>query len=147
MPVIFSEQFWLQTPTVGPLSKTKGVRWQFYCTRPAISLIASHLADGLPCRLHSKESASDAEDAGSIPGLGRSPGEGNGHPLQYSCLLLLLLLLSHFSCVRLCATPSTAANQDPSCPESCINRGAWRTTVRGIAKRRPRLSDQHATHA
>ena len=27
-----------------------------------------------------------AEDAGSIPGLGRSPGEGNGNPLQYSCL-------------------------------------------------------------
>ena len=26
------------------------------------------------------------EDAGSIPGLGRSPGEGNGNPLQYSCL-------------------------------------------------------------
>ena len=28
----------------------------------------------------------NAEDAGSIPGLGRSPGEGNGNPLQYSCL-------------------------------------------------------------
>ena len=28
----------------------------------------------------------DAEDAGSIPGSGRSPGEGNGNPLQYSCL-------------------------------------------------------------
>ena len=31
-------------------------------------------------------SAGDARDAGSIPGLGRSPGEGNGNPLQYSCL-------------------------------------------------------------
>ena len=30
--------------------------------------------------------AGDARDAGSIPGLGRSPGEGNGNPLQYSCL-------------------------------------------------------------
>ena len=28
----------------------------------------------------------DIRDAGSIPGLGRSPGEGNGNPLQYSCL-------------------------------------------------------------
>ena len=34
----------------------------------------------------SKESACNAGDLGSIPGLGRSPGEGNGSPLQYSCL-------------------------------------------------------------
>ena len=34
----------------------------------------------------SKESACSAEDLGSVPGLGRSPGEGNGYPLQYSCL-------------------------------------------------------------
>ena len=33
-----------------------------------------------------KASACDAGDLGSIPGLGRSPGEGNGKPLQYSCL-------------------------------------------------------------
>ena len=33
-----------------------------------------------------KASACNAEDPGSIPGLGRSPGEGNGNPLQYSCL-------------------------------------------------------------
>ena len=33
-----------------------------------------------------KASACDAGDPGSIPGLGRSPGEGNGDPLQYSCL-------------------------------------------------------------
>ena len=35
---------------------------------------------------HGKASAYNAEDPGSIPGLGRSPGEGNGNPLQYSCL-------------------------------------------------------------
>ena len=34
----------------------------------------------------SKESTCSAGDPGSIPGLGRSPGEGNGYPLQYSCL-------------------------------------------------------------
>ena len=34
----------------------------------------------------SKVSAYNAGDPGSIPGLGRSPGEGNGYPLQYSCL-------------------------------------------------------------
>ena len=33
-----------------------------------------------------KESACNTGDPGSVPGLGRSPGEGNGHPLQYSCL-------------------------------------------------------------
>ena len=33
-----------------------------------------------------KESACNARDLGSIPGLGKSPGEGNGNPLQYSCL-------------------------------------------------------------
>ena len=33
-----------------------------------------------------KESACNAGDLGSIPGSGRSPGEGNGNPLQYSCL-------------------------------------------------------------
>ena len=41
---------------------------------------------GFPGRSEVKASASNAGDPGSIPGLGRSPGEGNGNPLQYSCL-------------------------------------------------------------
>ena len=41
---------------------------------------------GLPWWLSGKESACYAEDLGSNPGPGRSPGEGNGSPLQYSCL-------------------------------------------------------------
>ena len=41
---------------------------------------------GLPRWLSGKESACQAGDAGSIPGSERSPGEGNGNPLQYSCL-------------------------------------------------------------
>ena len=48
-----------------------------------------------------KESACNARDPGSIPGLGRSSGEGNGNPLQYSCL------------------------------ENSMDRGAWRPTVYG----------------
>ena len=36
--------------------------------------------------LEVKAFASNAGNPGSVPGLGRSPGEGNGHPLQYSCL-------------------------------------------------------------
>ena len=51
-----------------------------------------------------KESACNAGDPGSIPGLGRSPGEGNGYPLQYSCL------------------------------ENSVDRGAWWATVHGVAK-------------
>ena len=41
---------------------------------------------GLPRGSDGKVSAYNAGDLGSIPGLGRSPGEGNGNPLQYSCL-------------------------------------------------------------
>ena len=41
---------------------------------------------GFPCGSAGKESACNAEDLGSIPGLGRSPEEGNGYPLQYSGL-------------------------------------------------------------
>ena len=41
---------------------------------------------GFPCGSAGKESTSNAGDLGSIPGLGRSPGEGKGYPLQYSGL-------------------------------------------------------------
>jgi len=41
---------------------------------------------GLPYSLDSKESACNAGDLGLIPGSKKSPGEGNGNPLQYSCL-------------------------------------------------------------
>ena len=51
-----------------------------------------------------KESACNSGDPGSIPGLGRSPGEGNGNPLQHSCL------------------------------ENSMDRGAWRATVHGVAE-------------
>ena len=44
---------------------------------------------GLSRWLTSKESACNASDVGLIPGPGRSPGEGNGYPLQYSCLEIL----------------------------------------------------------
>ena len=66
---------------------------------------------GLPRWLSSKESACTAGDVGLIPGSGRSPGEGNGNPLQYSCL------------------------------ENPMDRGAWWATVHGVAKSRTRLSD------
>ena len=58
-----------------------------------------------------KASTCNAGDLGSIPGSGRSPGGGNGNPLQYSCL------------------------------ENPMDGGAWRATVHGVAKSRRRLSD------
>ena len=45
-----------------------------------------HLSKSFPCGSAGKESTCNAGDLGSIPGLGRSPGEGNGYPLQYSDL-------------------------------------------------------------
>ena len=44
------------------------------------------LVRNFPGGLEGKASACDAKDPGSIPGSGRSPEEGNGNPLQYSCL-------------------------------------------------------------
>ena len=61
-------------------------------------------ARDLPRGSSGKESACNAGDPGSIPGLGRSPGEGNGNPLQYSCL------------------------------ENPIDGGAWRAAVHGVAR-------------
>ena len=45
-----------------------------------------HLSVGFPCGSVGKESACNAGDLGLIPASGRSPGEGKGYPLQYSCL-------------------------------------------------------------
>ena len=66
---------------------------------------------GFPGDSISKESAC----LGSISGLGRSPGEGNGNPFQYSCL------------------------------ENPMDGGAWWATVHGVANSRTRPSDQHFT--
>ena len=49
-------------------------------------LILWNSGRGFPGGSYGKESACSVGDYGSIPGLGRSPGEGNGNPLQYSCL-------------------------------------------------------------
>ena len=60
--------------------------------------------EGFPRGSGGKESARDARDPGSIPGSGRSPGEGNGYPLQYSC------------------------------PENSKDRGAWQAIILGVAE-------------
>ena len=45
-----------------------------------------YTTSGFPGGSVGRESACNAGDTGSVPGLGRSPGEGNGNPLQYFCL-------------------------------------------------------------
>ena len=60
---------------------------QVSCQRPHTFIYALPLLyGGFPGGLDSEESACSAGDSGSVPRSGRSSGEGNGHPLQYSCL-------------------------------------------------------------
>ena len=66
---------------------------------------------GFPGSSEFKESVCKAEHVGLIPGLGKSPGEGNGCLLQYSCL------------------------------ENSMDRGAWWATVHGVTKSQTRLSN------
>ena len=88
-------------------------------TRKSSQLRSPHLISSyqmvnisqLPGSSDGKESACNAGDLGLIPELGRSPGEGNDYPLQYSCL------------------------------ENSMDIGAWRATVVGVAKSWSRLSD------
>ena len=57
------------------------------CSVTLQKIIHPHkIEKGFPCGLASKESACNVGDLGSIPGLGRFPGEGKGYPLQYSSL-------------------------------------------------------------
>ena len=65
---------------------------------------------GFPGGSDGKESACNAGDLGSIPGSGRSPGEGNGNMLQYSCL------------------------------QNSMDRGVWWSTVHGVAKSQIQLT-------
>ena len=87
-------------------------------SRLALSIVLSlapslhHLLTSLvPGGSEVKGSASNAGDPGSIPGSGRSPGEGNGNPLWYSCL------------------------------ENPMDGGTWYATVNGVAKSQTQLSD------
>ena len=75
-----------------------------------------HLPTMGPGASDGKVSACNVGDLGSIPGLGRSPGEGNGNPLQYFCL------------------------------ENPMDGGAWRAAVHGISKSQTRLSDFTSLH-
>ena len=74
---------------------------------------APTMCQGFPGSSVRKESACSAEDLGLTPGSGRSPEEGNGNPLQYSCL------------------------------ENPVDRRAWRATVHGVTRIRHNLATKH----
>ena len=78
---------------------------------PTESYSALNRKGGLPWWLRDKASACNVGDLGSIPESGRSPGEGNGTPLQYCCL------------------------------ENPMDRGAWEAAVHEVTKSRTQLSD------
>ena len=90
------------------------VIWSFgYCFGLVIDCINKFIYAFHPGGSDGKESACSAGSSGLIPGLGRSPGEGNVYPLQYSCL------------------------------ENSMDRGAWQATVHGVAKSWTWLSYWH----
>ena len=68
---------------------------------------------GFPGGSEVKASACNAGDLGSIPGSGRSPGEGNGNPLQYSCLENSMDRGVTQSCINLYDPMDCIAHQDP----------------------------------
>ena len=75
------------TPWKGLVTKEQWSGTAGCCHALYISEKATSLTTGFPCNSAGKESScNDAGDPSSIPGLGRSPGEGNGYSLQYSGL-------------------------------------------------------------
>ena len=99
-------------PTVAVTQQIRRSRDEAEETEGKLGFAGYHLpARGFSGGSEDKASACNAGDPGSIPALGRSPGEGNSNPFQYSCL------------------------------ENPMDRGAWRATVHGVAKSRTRLSD------
>ena len=79
--------------------------------QPMIKMLSGNKEADFPGGLLVKNPPANAKDVGSVPGSGRSPGEGNGNPLQYSCL----------------GNP--------------MDSGAWQVAVHGVAKSRAWLSN------
>ena len=93
-----------------PTTEVKNANWDDRWTSPPRMLNATCK---LPWWLSGKESTCRAADTGSIPGSGRSSGEGNSNPLQYSCL------------------------------GNLMDRGSWEATAPGVTKSRTRLTTKH----
>ena len=104
----FREDFTLDSLNLNLPGQSPGICIPTCCQ---VILIGLRLELIVPGGSDGKASARNAGDQSSIPGSERSPGEGNGNPLQYSCL------------------------------ENSMDGGVWWATVYGVAKSRTRLSD------
>ena len=100
-----SERCW-RTGKLGML-QSMGVQWVRHNTNWTTTRTHVGFPGGSDCH----KSACKAGDPGLIPGLGKSPGEGNGYPLQYSCM------------------------------ENFMNRTAWQAIVHGVTKSQTQLMD------
>ena len=93
----------------------KRVKWRVIFKKKNLD----HLEGGFPGGTvveNLPANAGHAEDMGSVPGSGRSPGEGKGSPFQYSCL------------------------------ENLMDGGAWQTAIQGVANSQTQLSDWACAH-
>ena len=95
----------------GPLGRKSSLQ-VYHVPSLGLSTTNWHLP-GFPDGSDGKESVCNAGDLSSIPGSGRSPGEGNVYLFRYTCL------------------------------ENPMDRGVWRTVVHGVAKNRTQLSNWH----
>ena len=97
------QEYWSGVPLLSPDGSPSAL---FYLSLSLLLCPSQQRGTGAPGGSDGKESACSAGDQGSIPGSGRSPGEGNSNPFQYSCL------------------------------ENPMDGGAWRATVREVTKSR-----------
>ena len=98
-----------------------------------------------------EELADNAEDPGSVPGLGRSPGEGLGYPLQYSWASVVAQTVKNPPAMQETWVQSLCwedpLEQGMATHSSILawgihmDRGAWRAAVHGVAQSQTRLSD------
>ena len=117
-----SPQKWSWSLTASPVNESKQQLHQYFCWESLClyasnsnlkvdsNLIVVYMKE-LPWWFSTKESTCNAGDVGLIPWLGRSPGGGNGNPLQYACL------------------------------KNPMDRGAWWATVHRVAQSQTWLSD------
>ena len=95
---------------------------------------------GFPGRSDGEESACNVEDLGSTPGLGTSPGEGIGYPLQSSWASLLVQTVKNPPAMRERPGFNPWVGKIPwrreqyFCLENSMDRGAWQATVLGFAE-------------
>ena len=107
---------------------------------------------GFPHSSVGKESAYNAEDPGSIPGSGRSAGEGIDYPLQYSWASLVAQMVKNLPAMQQAWVRSQGEKifwrrvWQPfqySCLEKPMDRGAWWATVHGVTESQTQLSNFH----